>query len=146
MDELPPNIPIIVGLLLGEVGLGGQANLLFVVDLDHHEYWGGIIFPEDFINGDIVQFDIGACGIPTDNFFSGVDFSHHAEHLLVVDVVEKPDVGLVLVLFERHCETVCYFQNSIISIFSKQGSNNSFLGILGKSIKNKYILIDQLIY
>eukprot|EP00356_Strombidium_inclinatum_P013392 CAMPEP_0170481782 /NCGR_PEP_ID=MMETSP0208-20121228/2094_1 /TAXON_ID=197538 /ORGANISM="Strombidium inclinatum, Strain S3" /LENGTH=222 /DNA_ID=CAMNT_0010754547 /DNA_START=210 /DNA_END=879 /DNA_ORIENTATION=+ len=130
MNELAVDIAVIVGFLLGEVGLGGQANVLLVLHADHDEAGVGVVVADDLINFYVVLADVGARRVPAHDLLLRINFAHHPEHLLVVDVVEEPDLGVLLILFERNGEAVGHFQNAVVAVLAHEGSDHSLLGVL----------------
>ena len=142
MYKLSANVSIFISLFLSEICLSWQTNLLLVLDSDDNEDWVCVISSQDVVDFDVIKLDIWASRVPTDNLFAGVDLSHHVKHLLVVDVIEKPDVWLVLVFFEWDCETIGYFQYTIVSILAHESSDNSLLGVF-ETTKESIIMIDN---
>jgi hypothetical protein len=134
MNELSADVALGISFFLSEVCFSGQADLLLVLDSDHNEDWVRVISPENLINLDVTLLDIGTSRVPTQDLFSRVDFTHHVEHLLVVNVIEEPDAWLILVFLKRNGIAIGNLEYAIIAILSHQGSNNSSLAIFGKSI------------
>lgn len=134
VNELSADVAFGIGFFLSEVGLSGQTDLLLILDSDHNKDWVGVVSPENLINLDIGLLDIGTSGVPSQDLFARVDFTHHVEHLLVINVIEEPDAWLVFVLFERNGIAIGYLKNAVIAVLSHEGSNNSTLAVFGKSI------------
>jgi len=51
----------------------------------------------------------------------------------MIDMIEKPYALLILVFFEWNCITIGYFKYAVVTIFSHEGTDNSLLGVFGKS-------------
>ena len=141
MDKLSLNDTFVISLFLSKICLSWQTNLLLVLDSDHNEDWVCVISSQDVVDFDVIKLDIWASRVPTDDLFAWVDFSHHVKHLLVVDVIEEPDVWLILVFFEWDCETIGDFQYTIISIFAHECSDDSLLGVF-ETFKESIVMID----
>ncbi len=65
----------------------------------------------------------------TQHFLFCVDFPEHAEHGLVVGVVEEPDVALLGVLFEGHRVAVSHVQKPL-AVLPQQDSDHAFVTVL----------------
>jgi hypothetical protein len=134
MNELSTDVALGISFFLSEVCFSRQADLLLILDSDNNEDWVRIVSPEDLINLNITLLDIGTSRVPTQDLFARVDFTHHVEHLLVINVIEKPDAWLIFVFLKRNGIAIGDLKNAIIAILSHQGSNNSSLAVFGKSI------------
>lgn len=108
MHKLSANITILSKLLLSEEGLRWKPNLLLFLDFANNENRVGVIAPQNFIELDVVRFNLWARGVPSHNAFFRVDSAHHVEHLLVVNVIEEPNVRFLRVFFERNCIAISY--------------------------------------
>lgn len=52
----------------------------------------------------------------------------------MVDVVEEPNIRLVEVLLERHSVAIGHLELALVSILSKEGSNDTLFGVFGHSV------------
>jgi hypothetical protein len=52
----------------------------------------------------------------------------------VVDVVEEPDMGLMLILFKRNRVAVRHVKNAIVSVFAEKNSDDTLGGATGYSV------------
>jgi len=59
MSEVATDVAIIIDFFLGEESLGGQANLLFFLDVAHHEDGVSVVAAYDLVQLDVVSFDFG---------------------------------------------------------------------------------------
>jgi hypothetical protein len=51
--------------------------------------------PQDLVYLDVCLPDLRSQTVPADDALPSIDPFHHIEHVLSVDVVEEPDIGLV---------------------------------------------------
>lgn len=79
--------------------------------------------PEHLTNPDILGFELRPRRVPPDESLLGVDlksperyFLEHGEHLLVVEVVQEPDVGLVGVLLEGDRVAVRHLHDAVVRL------------------------------
>lgn len=134
MNELSAKISILVDLLSCEVGSRGKADLLRLLHTADHVDWHRVVATEDLVDLDVVLLGLGASGVPADDLLSAVDPAHHVEHLLVVDVVKEPDVGLVQIFLEGHSEAIGDLESSLVTVLSKKSSNDTLPGVLRHSV------------
>ena len=52
----------------------------------------------------------------------------------MVDVVEEPNIRLVEVFLERHSVAIGHLELALVSILSKEGSNDTLFGVFGHSV------------
>lgn len=100
-------------------------------DIDSDKNGVGSVFFQEFVDFDIVELELGACNIPTDNFFSGIDLvskklniyidggileylSVHFIHILMIDVIQEPDSRFLRVFFKRNSITIGDIKGSLI--------------------------------
>jgi hypothetical protein len=95
MLELAAKISIFINFFSGEISFGREANLLLFLHIADDEDRVRVVASNDLIDGDVALTDLGAGGVPADDAFFTVDAAHHVVHLLVVDVVEEPNFGLL---------------------------------------------------
>lgn len=106
MCEVASNVAIIVHFFLGEECLSGQANLLFFLNVAHHEDGISVVATQDLVQLNVVSFDSRTARVPAHDLFLHIDSAHHVEHLLMVNMVEEPNVWLLWVLLKWHCIAV----------------------------------------
>ena len=90
----------------------------FVLDIDDDEDVGGIVPSKNFVDVDVIFSNGGARGVPTYDFLPRIDFSHHIKHILMVNMVKKPDIGFILFFFEWHSEAISDLKDVVISVFT----------------------------
>ena len=139
MNELSPQVSILINFLLGEISGGWESNLFNFSNTADDVHWHSVIPSEDLIDLNIVLLGVRSSRIPSNDLLSTIDAPHHVEHLLVVNVVEEPDIGLLQVLLEGHGVAICHLELSFVTILTTQGAYNSLASIFGHSV----VMIDD---
>jgi len=125
VGEVPGDIAIFIELLLGKESLSGQANLVLLLNVNDNKNGVRVVAADNLVKLNVILLDLRTGGVPTHDALLGVDSSHHVEHLLVVDVIEKPNVWLFCVLLKGHSVAVRDVKGAIISVFADEHSNHS---------------------
>ena len=102
MSEPPLNISVFVDLFLREETICWEPDLLLLLHIANNKYWVLMIPSHNLIQLYVVKLNLRPTRVPPHNKFFILDPIHHTKHFLVVDVVEKPNIEVVLVFFKRH--------------------------------------------
>ena len=119
-------------LLDGVVRLGRDPQRLRL-HVDDHHHGVGRVAPHEGVNLQVARLDLRAGRVPADELLGGVDLLEHGEHLLVVRVVEVPDLQVALVLLEGHRVAVCNVDHAL-GDRAEQHSDDALLRVLGEAI------------
>ena len=139
VDKLSTQVSILINLFLGEVSGRRQANLSSFLNTADDIHGHSVVASQNFVNLDVVLLGLWSCWVPSNDLLSAINASHHVEHLLVINVVEEPDIGLFQVFFEGHSVAISHLELSFVAILTTQGANNSLASIFGHSV----VMIDD---
>lgn len=125
MREVTTDVAFLVDFFLGEESLCRQTYLLILLNIADNEYRVGVVAANNLINLNIVALDFGPGRVPADDTLFGINTAHHVEHLLVVDVIEEPDVGLLRIFFKRHRVAISDVEHLIVSVLAKENTDDT---------------------
>jgi hypothetical protein len=134
VDKLAVQVSVLVDFFLSKVSFSGKTNLLFFLDIADDKDGVGVVPADNFVDLDVRATDAGTGRVPSNDSFLAIDSSHHVEHLLMVDVIEKPNFRLLQVLFERNRIAISYIKDAVIAIFSEQCAYHSLFCSTGDSV------------
>lgn len=92
--------PRLVQESLGDKCLGRELGRLLVGNIDHNHDWVRGVPGKQLMDLRVVILVRSPSDIPAQKLFLNVDFSEHLVHLLVVDMIHKPDPILLITLVE----------------------------------------------
>lgn len=107
-----------------------------MLDVYHEENGVIVILGKHLVDLDIVALERRPCRVPAQellflaDLWSGREyFLHHAEHGLVVEVVEEPDIGLTGILLEGDSIAVDDVEGVIVD-FAQEGPHDALAPLL----------------
>ena len=112
--------------ILSDEHLGGQIELITVLNINNQEDGSVGVFPENFVDLKIMGLERLAGGVPPDELLFLADLPHHVEHCLVVQVVQKPDAWLTGIFLEGNRVAIDDLYMLIMCIAEK-GADDSFV-------------------
>ena len=128
------DIAFLVDFLLSEKGLCGQTYLLILLNIADDKYRVGVVATNNLINLNIIALDLRPRRVPAHYALFGINAAHHVEHLLVVDVIKEPDVGLMCVLFKRHRIAISDVEHLVVGVLAEENTDDALGGTRGYSV------------
>mmetsp|Transcript_4600 Transcript_4600/g.11365 ORF Transcript_4600/g.11365 Transcript_4600/m.11365 type:complete len:209 (-) Transcript_4600:92-718(-) len=111
-------------LLNSKICFGGKTLLLIVrVHIDHTKNRVWYVISEHLVDVQIRTADLRSCTVPADYSFTSIHLLEHVKHLFMKVVVQKPNLGVLLVLIERNCVAIRDINNTFFNTSQKNTEN-----------------------
>lgn len=120
------NNPALTELSFRDKSFCGKFIGLFIINIDNNHYWILAVFGEKILNLNIAVLVGASSNIPSKELFFDIDLSEHLIHLLMVDMVQKPDPRRLGVFVEGKGVGVGQLIHSV-DILAQQSANHSFV-------------------